>query len=271
LVSSVVASADSPEHDNATSVAAVLTLAKGLRILEAVGERPQGTSLAELARELPFNKSTLFRFLSTLEQAGYVDPIGATDRFRLGTRVLRLAGEMLEALPIREVASPYLVDLMLRTGETAQLSILDEAEIVYIDKVDTAERLRLHSWVGQRMRAHCTAAGKSILAHLQERDLQRVLKHGLPSRTRNTITSEDELRKELTEIRARAYAIDNEEETTEIRCVGAAAFGFDRSVVGAISVSGPTGRMSIEAAHRIAPMVIAAAQEVSSRLGYRRL
>lgn len=269
MVTSLPASFDGTERDSTTSVAAVLTLAKGLRILEAVGERPQGTTLAELTRELPFNKSTLYRFLTTLEQAGYVDPIGGTDRFRLGTRVLRLAGEMLDALPIRDVASPYLVNLMLHTGETAHLSILDEAEIVYIDKVDSAQRLRLHSWVGLRMHAHCTAAGKSILAHLPERELQRVLKHGLPPRTLNTITSEKRLRRELNEIRTRAYAIDDEEETKEIRCVGAAVLGLNRTVIGAISVSGPTGRMSIDVAHQIAPAVVAAAQEVSSRLGYR--
>lgn len=249
--------------------AGVLTLAKGLRILEAVGERPQGITLAELVRSLPFNKSTLFRFLTTLQQAGYADRIPGSDRYRLGARVLKLAGEMLDALPMRDVASPHLVELMLSTGETSHVSILDDAEVVYIDKVDSPQRVRLHSWVGLRMRAHSTAAGKAMLAHLPEAELQRVLAGGLPARTPHTITSERALRKQLAEIRTDGYAIDDEEETPEIRCVGAPIFGLDRKVIGAVSVSGPATRLSLERAHEIAPAVVAAAQQISTRLGYR--
>lgn len=251
-----------------SSTAGVLTLAKGLRILEAVGEQPHGTTLAELARRLRLNKSTLYRFLTTLEQAGYVGRIAGTDRLRLGTRVLRLAGEMLDALPLRDVASPHLADLMLRTGEAAHLSVLDDAEVVYVDKVDSPQRLRLHSWVGLRMPAHATAAGKAMLAHLPEAELQRVLAHGTPARTANTITSRSALRDELAAVRARGYAVDDGEETPEIRCVGAPVFGLDRRVVGAVSASGPTARLSLARAHEIGPVVIEAAQAISAHLGF---
>jgi IclR family acetate operon transcriptional repressor len=247
----------------------VVTVQKGLRILEAIAEQPAPIALSELAQIMKVSKSTLHRFLSTFQEAGYLERPSGTDRYRLGVRVLKLAGAMLSEQPVREVASSYLVDLMLSTNEASHLTVLDGADVVYLDKVDSPHPVRMYSYVGLRQPAYATAAGKAMLAYLPEVRLQPILAHGLEPRTPNTITSERTLRDHLMEIRRRGYAIDNEEAMPDIRCVGAPIFDFDGKVAGAVSISGPASRLSEHRAEEIAPLVVDVAQQISSRFGYR--
>jgi DNA-binding IclR family transcriptional regulator len=249
--------------------ARVLTLEKGLRILEAVASQRRGVTLTELARLLDVSKSTVHRFLATLQEVGYVERFEGGDRYRPGIKTLALAGSFLDTLAIRDAAAFYLADLALRTGETAHLGLLTGSEIVLIDTAETPNCLRVHSSVGMRLPAHSTAGGKAMLAFLPESQLRPVIAGGLPRRTSRTLVSDATLRARLAEVRSTGYAIEDEEETEGVRGVAAPVFDFDRRVAGAIGVSAPAVRMSIEKAHALAPAVGEAAEQVSRRLGYR--
>jgi DNA-binding IclR family transcriptional regulator len=249
--------------------AGVVTVQKGLRILEAIAEQPGPVALTDLVKILHVNKSTLYRFLATFLETGYLERVNGTDRYRLGVRVLKLAGAMLSEQPIREIASSYLVDLMLKTNEASHLTILDGADVVYLDKVDSRHPVRMYSYVGLRQPAHATASGKAMLAYLPEALLQPILALGMPARTANTITTERALRRQLIEIRRRGFAIDDEEAMQDIRCVGAPLFDFDARIAGAVSISAPASRMSLEHAEEVAPLVVDVAQQISARFGYR--
>jgi len=260
---------DSRPEESRPGDSRVLTLEKGLRILETVASQRRGLTLTELARLLDVSKSTVHRFLATLQEAGYVERFEGGDRYRPGIKTLALAGSFLDTLAIRDVATSYLGDLALRNGETAHLSLLAGSEIVYVDIAEGPSPLRMRSFVGMRLPAHSTASGKALLAYLPEAQLRLAISAGLPRRTSRTLVSEATLRARLAEVRSKGYAIDDEEEIEGIRCVAAPVFDFDRRVVGAISVSAPSVRMSIEKAHALAPEVKEAAEQVSRRLGYR--
>lgn len=249
--------------------ARVLTLEKGLKILAAVSERGRtGVTLTELAEALEVSKSTVHRFLATLEDTGYLERDESTERYRVGIKVLKLAGAFLDGQGVRHVASPYLHDLMLRTGETSHLCVLDGREVIYVDKVDSPHPLRMYSYVGLRLPVHSTAAGKAILAHLAEARLQSVLSHELPARTPRTITSAAAFRQHLLDVRSRGYAVDDEEEVEGVRCVAVPIFDFEGCIAGAVSLSAPAGRLSLGQAHDVATFVKEAADQISRRLGF---
>lgn len=261
----------SPESSAATKQdreTRVLTLEKGLRILSAVAEHRAGVTLTELAKALDVNKSTAHRFLTTFVELGYLERADGEERYRIGVKVLKLAGALLDGQGIREVASPYLHDLMRGTGETSHLCVVDDNEVVYIDKVDSPHPLRMYSHVGLRLPLHSTAAGKAMLARWPERRLEGVLDGELQQRTARTITSPLAFREHLAEIRTRGYAIDDEEEVEGVRCVASAIVDYSGSVAGAVSLSAPAGRLSLVQAHEVAPLVRDVADQISGRLGH---
>ena len=164
------------------------TLRRGLWVLEAVAGHPDGVALAELARELAASRSTVHRFLSTLgtsATSSRTPPVGSTAS---GVRVLRLASGLFRGLPLRTAAHAELADLVLATGETAQVCVLDGLEVVYLDEIDSPHPLRMNTYVGMRLPAHSTAVGKAILAFVPDGERQGLVGWGLQARTSRTIT-----------------------------------------------------------------------------------
>jgi DNA-binding IclR family transcriptional regulator len=133
---------------------------RAIEILEylAVAERP--CDLSTISRDLQMNKSTLHRFLTTLTQEGYVAREGVTRRYQLGARVAWLAAQFLIKIDVRQVSRPFLEDLAKASGETVHLAILDRHEIMYIDKIDSQQPVRMASFVGSRAPIHSTSVGR---------------------------------------------------------------------------------------------------------------
>lgn len=243
-----------------------------LRAFEVLGGIATATggraSLTQIAHELGVSKSTAHRYLTTLEGLAVVER-DEREHYRLGLRLVELAGAVLSEHDVRREAEAELESLARGTKETAHLAVPSGSEIFYLAKVDSPHSIRMFSRIGARMPMYSTALGRAILAHLSTERVAEVLAQGLPRRTPNTITDVQGLRDNLEVVRQRGFAIDDEENEAGVRCVGAPVFNLAGEVVAAISVSGPTTRVTREAALALAPAVVEAARTVSMRLGYR--
>jgi len=216
------------------------------------------------------HKSTAFRLLEALRRHRLVAVDDVTGRYRLGLGLFELGMAAVSRLDVGQCAPPFLEALAAETGESASLGIFEDPEVVHILRVESAHPLRLPSLAGRRSPAYCTGIGKAILAHLEPERLEAYLREvTLKPRTPRTITDRDVLRQDLRRVRSRGYSIDDEEIFPGLRCVAAPIFGFDGRVVAGLSVAGPTSRMPKDSLPRFTSKVMAAASEVSSRLGFR--
>lgn len=260
--------ATSPEQESRYNVRSVdralsilLTLADGKR-----------RSLTELSEDIGISTSTTFRLLASLAQYRFVDREEESGRYRLGIACLELARAYQAGDTIRHAAMPELEALRDRTWETVHLAVLDNMEIVYLDKVQGLHAIGLmSSRVGSRAPAYCTGVGKAMLAHA---DPQFVRQHfqrvGLKRFTDTTIDSVDVLIEHLALVRECGYALDNGEHEGEVRCVAAPIFDRSGRVIAAISVSGPKGRMEpLESNTELINSVLQAVGRISATLGYR--
>jgi DNA-binding IclR family transcriptional regulator len=226
-------------------------------------------SLGELSEALSMNKSTVLRLLAPLCDVRLVEQDPETGRYRLGWRTAQLGQVYLERLDPRGAAHDVLRGLMVDSGETAHLVLADLPEVVYIDKVEAAQPVRMYSRIGNRQPAYCTGVGKALLAHADDETLRAAIAAGLPPRTPNTLTTGARLRADLAAIRERGYAIDDVENETDIRCVAAPVFDHTGTARYAVSISGPATRVTPDRVPDLGHAVAAAAAEISRRLGAR--
>jgi DNA-binding IclR family transcriptional regulator len=245
--------------------------AKALLLLDAFTLQQPSLSLSELMERTGLPRATAFRLLATLEQCGYVVKDGVN--YSLGFKLFVLGNVVAEGLDLRRVAHRHLEALRDSTGETVQLAVLDNWQIVHIDRAVSNQSVAyMVSQVGTILPAYCTALGKALLA-FQGEDMvdawastQELRRH-----TATTITTADGLLEELRRIQERGYSIDNEEREVGVRCVGAPVFDREGEAVAAISLGAPTDRLprSIEGS-QVAMQVVATALAISRELGYVR-
>jgi len=248
----------------------VQSLDRALAILEELSRHESGLGVTDIGSMLGLHKSTVHRLLHTLMMRGYVEKDVETEKYRLGLKVVELGQVRLENIEIRTEARPFLKELMELTNETVHLCILENGEVVYIDKVESSNPVRMYSRIGRRAPVHCTGVGKVILAFLKEDEVRRIVdEKGLPRKTDTTITELDQLLKHFELIREQGYAIDDEEHDSGIRCVAAPVRDFKGNVIASISVSGPTSRITRERLNDLAAKVTKTALNISKRLGYR--
>lgn len=243
-------------------------LVKAVAALDALLAAPEGRSLAELARETGLSKATAHRLLGGLLDAGLVRALGE-GRYALGPRCLVLGAGFLAGVDLRREALPAIHELAERTGETVHLGVLSGTQVVYIEKVDSRHSIRLHSRVGATQPALSTGLGRAILAHAGDALVEAALAGGVEARTPNTVTDPAALRALLARVRDEGVAIDDVENEPGIRCVAAPVLDHAARPVAAISVTGPEQRVTPAEARRLKPIVRAAAQEVSRRIGWR--
>lgn len=216
------------------------------------------------------HKSTAFRLLEALRRHSLVAVDEATGRYRLGLGLFELGIAAVSRLDVGQCAPPFLEALVAQTGESASLGIFEDPEIVHILRVESSHPLRLPSLAGRRSPAYCTGIGKAILAHLEPDRLDAYLRQvTLHSRTPRTITDPEALRLDLRKIRTRGWSLDDEEIFPGLRCVAAPIFGMQGRAIAGISVAGPSSRMPKDALPQFTARVMAAAGEISRRLGYQ--
>jgi DNA-binding IclR family transcriptional regulator len=247
----------------------VLDRAIGLLSLLSEGQ-PQ--NLTELSAHLGIGSSSTYRLLATLASHGYIEHDRAAGGYRLGLACLELSRAYLEGSDVRRVALPVLEGLRDASSETVHLGILDQMEVVYIEKLQGLHAIGLmSSRVGGRSPAYCTGLGKVLLAHLDPALVRTHFSHnGLQRFTDNTITDLESLMKHLTAIRDQGYAIDNAEHEPEVRCVAAPVFDLRGAAIAAISVSGPEARLDPYGGERpLIEATVQASKDISRRLGHQ--
>jgi len=167
-------------------------------------------------------------------------------------------------------ARPFLRTLLEKTGETVHLAILDHDSVLYVISLESKQALRMGSKVGTRAPVHSTAVGKTLLAFQPEEEIARVLARGLPASAPNTIVDAKALQRELALVRARSYAIDDEESEVGLRSIAAPIRNDSGQVIAAVSIAGPVHRMSRKALLGWSRELVEAGEAVSQRLGWPR-
>jgi DNA-binding IclR family transcriptional regulator len=244
---------------------AVLT---ALSILELLGAS-QELGVTELARKLDMSKSSVHRLLNTLAHKGYIEKNPQTGRYRLTYQLFVVASAAAGRYGLKETAAPVMERLAIGTGESVNLGVLEQDRVLNIHKVEGPQPIRLHIDAPGGVKAHATGLGKVLLAGLEPKELDRRLASARLTRlTPTTITSRRALQAELQRVRARGYAVDNEECSSGVRAVAAPIRDRQGTVVAALSVAGPTHRFTEQRIANLAPSVRAAAEEISRRLGY---
>lgn len=247
----------------------IKSLNKALDILDYFVQKRTSIGVSDISSSLGLNKSTVHGVLNTLLQRGIVEQDPATSKYRLGLFLLQFASVVLDSIEVRLVAKPYLEELVNRHGETVHLVVLRQGEVVYIDKQESPHAMRISTEIGKRLPAHCTGVGKVLLASLSEKELEFILtERSLEKYTLNTITDPQTLKRQLQEIKNKGYATDNEEIEEGLRCVAAPIRDYLGQVVAAVSIAGPSMRMSLEKMESIAESVKEIAGHISTALGY---
>ncbi len=228
----------------------------------------EGTSLGEICRVTTLNKTTAFNLLASLVTLRFIEQDEHSRWYRLGMRNIELGRIAQKRLHIPYLARPILMDLCNKTKETVSLGLPDLLDLFVVDSYGGSHFLHVAANPGSRSMYHCTALGKAMLAQWDE-SMRRTLYRwsGVPRLTPRTITEIDTLEAQLPEILARGYALDLEENAVGVTCVGASIFNGFGDVAAAISVTGPSNRMTADALDQIAIDVIAAANAISAALG----
>jgi IclR family acetate operon transcriptional repressor len=237
----------------------VQSLQRAFELLEHLADTGGEASLSELATLSGLPMPTIHRLIRTLVALGYVRQ-NTNRRYALGARLIRLGENA--SMQFGSWARPLLAQLVDEVGETANLAVLERDEVVYVAQVPSKHSMRMFTEVGRRLLPHGTGVGKAMLAHLPTDDVAALLSRtGMPSYTEHTFTDQDALLRELAKIAQQGYALDEAEQELGVRCVAVAVPGAP--VPAAVSVSGPSGRLTMEAVERIAPAV----QRVAGALG----
>jgi DNA-binding IclR family transcriptional regulator len=252
----------------------IQTVANAFRLLEEFGGVDAELGVTELSNRLNLHKNNVFRLLATLEQQGYVEQCAQTERYRLGRGCLALGQAFADTRSLVRFARPLLAKLAEETRESAHLGVLSGYEVVHLDGERPEQLVGTSLRTGQRLAAHCTALGKALLAGksaqaLAQLDKERVRAGKLVAHTPATITDRDKFFEHLRTVASQGWALDLEECATGLCCVAAPVYDASGAVIAALSVSAPVFRVSETRIHdEVMPRVIAAANELSLRLGH---
>jgi len=253
----VTASVDSAGNGAGNSVQSV---DRALALLEHLADAGGSLRLAELEAATGLPLPTVHRLVRSLVYNGYVrqEP---SRRYALGPRVIRLGAVAVRALG--SSAMRELTGLVEQIGETANMAVLEGDSVVYVAQAPSPHSMRMFTEVGRRVSPHCTGVGKALLSQLADDDVLALLaRTGMPPRTSRTLTDPAVLLAELHEVREQGWAVDNAEQEVGVRCVAVPVAGSPART--AVSVSGPSARITADRVTLIAPLLRAAAGRLAA-------
>jgi DNA-binding IclR family transcriptional regulator len=245
----------------------VPALERALAILELLAGSRAGLTLPEIANALNLPKSSVHCLLLTLERHRYLHRNDRTSRYLFGSKLFSLANMSLSGLQLRQVAMPHMHALTKVTGLATHLAVLERYEAVLMEKVEPPGDSKLATWLGKRMDLHCTSVGKSLIAHLPDEELSRLMREtGMPRHNDNSIRSLRKLKEDLARSRQAGYFIDDEEDEIGYRCIGAPIFDETGQSIAAISISGSTAQVREDNSAELAKEVIRTAEAITRLL-----
>ena len=255
--------------DSSRQRGGVQSIGRGFAILEEIARNRDGIGLAELSKRVGLHNSTTFHLVKTMVSLGYVRQLKDSKRYRVGRPLFALAASALDEIEMMSLATPVLEDLSRETGEAAHFSVRMGDAVVVLARTGGQGAFQLTDRVGVVRPAHCTALGKIMLASLSPEQFERYLARAeLKPLTGKSITASEQLARQIAEVRRAGLAFDDGEFDSELRCVALAVRDFSGQVTGAIGISGPVWRLSIEGLQKRARTVRAAADRLSAEFGY---
>jgi IclR family KDG regulon transcriptional repressor len=221
----------------------VRAVERALDILLCFSQDGPALSLTQISERVGMHKSTVHRLLATLESRRFVHRDKASGLYRLGFRFIEMASLVLQDVDLRRWAQPYLQRLSAECGETIDLAVLDGAHVIYLDVVESLQRVKIAAAVGQRLPAFCTASGKAFMAYLPDDEVHTILGKGLTKHTEHTLLSLADLYEDLRLTRVRGFAISEQEFENDIHAVAAPILDANSYPVAAIAIVGPSFRL----------------------------
>lgn len=248
----------------------VKSLQKAIHILDSIAAHGE-LGITEISQAFGITKSSVFNILHTFKENNWVEKNPITEKYRLGLRLFEIGNIVRSGLKLREIAVPFMKELIDETGETAHLTVVDNGQIVYIESAQPENKLSIASVIGRRVHMHCTGVGKAILAFQDQETIDDIIRtHDLPSFTPSTITDPQRLKDHLLEIQKKGYAVDNMEHEHGVKCVSAPIYNERGEVFASMSLSGPSPRFPEERVEEYSTLIINATQRVSKLLGWNR-
>ncbi len=242
---------------------------RSLTVMEFVANSEKSVSLTEIMQAVKLPKPTVFRILTTLEEAGMLLREPDAKRYVPGERLSNLAANVLLHSPHRSARRAILEELVEKLGETCNLAIPNGHYVMYLDRVESSWPLRINLHAGSKVPLYASASGKLFLAHSQKRMRDRLLTSApLIAHTRTTLTTLRQLEAEFTKIRRNGYSVDNEEYLAGICCLAVPVINDQERVVASVAVHGPTARMSVAQAIEFLPTLREAAEQIGQTLDW---
>lgn len=250
----------------------VKSVIKALDIMELLNCEGE-LGISEMADKLKWDKSTVYRLVATLREKGYVTQNPASQKYSNSMKLFEMGNSVVERLGFRRKCQPYLEELAVLTKETVNLAIQDGKEIIYIDKIESRATIKVDLGIGKRLPMYCTGLGKAILACLPEEEVETLLREEtFHAHTPNTVTSLEELKLQLSQIRHQGYSLDNEEYVLGLKCVASPIWNYQKKPVAAISVAIPEYRYENGTEHiDYIRAVTDIAAKISRELGFPQL
>jgi IclR family acetate operon transcriptional repressor len=246
----------------------VRALERALDILDAFDIATPELTITKLAERTGLPKSTVIRLVSILVERRYLERPIDSESVRIGVRAFEVGSIYIQSTSLEAEARPIMARLAEETGQTANLGILDERDVVHLAVVHPDRPLRYWATVGKREGAHYTGLGKVLMAALNPEQLNRFLGAGpLIRKTERTLVDPATLRAEIGRVRKRGYGIDDEESNPGILCIAAPIVDHSGSVIAAVSISGSKAEFTDQATPVSIEAVRRAAHDISRRLG----
>ncbi len=245
----------------------VKALDRGLVLLRHLSQEGQA-SLSNLALTLGMPPSSAHRVLATLQKHRLVEFDVSSQEWMIGIEAFRIGSAYLVRTNLVEASRQTIRKLMETTGETANIAIADDGDVVFVSQVETHNPIRAFFRVGTRNHMHTSGIGKALMADMERGDVERILQQkGLPQFTAKTLTSPQSLFDDLEAIRKRGWSLDDEERHSGMRCVAASIYNALGEPVAGVSVSGPTVRLTDQIISELGPVVKRAADEITMLIG----
>jgi len=247
----------------------VTSLDKALLVLELLIDQGRDLSITEICQKLGMVKGTVHRVLATLVARKFVQQNGGTKMYGLGVRTLEIGLDSKREKFLRMAMAPFMMELYEMCGETVNAAVWEYNGIRYIYRLESEALLRISTTAGARFAGYCAATGKILLSYFSNEDIRQIysLEKSLKKYTQNTITSVDELIKEIEEVRVKKVAVDDEEALVGVYCVGAPILNSKGECVAAISISAPKNRVTANTSDKLLKLVSKTAAKISDSLG----
>ena len=247
----------------------IQSVEKACDLLIALGNSTEELGVSELSRMLNIGKSTVWKLLNTLENKGFIVKSGNSDKYSLSIKYFQVACQYYNQKPIHTVVRGFMEKLSRKYGETIHFAVKDGDEIVYVEKLDGTFNVNIYSKIGRRSPLYAPSVGKVILANLEREQIMDFLNRvKLNAYTNKTIANKELLMAELDGIRKKGYAIDNEEYELGIRCAGVPIKNIADKIIGGLSISGTTSRMTDELITEMIADLTQASSDIASHIGY---